>query len=149
MDIILKQDVDGLGQRGDVVSVTNGYARNFILPKGLGYKASKGAEAEAEAMRRASAAKNEANRSEADKIASSLVPQVIAIAALTDDAGTLFGSVNAADIAEAIEAQTGVEIDRRALKLDNPLKTLGQHMVMTQIHRDVQFPVTVEITSAE
>ncbi len=145
MQVILKQDVEGLGVRGDIVTVANGYFRNYLSPKGLGYKATKGAEAEAESMRKASAAKNEANRAEADKVAASLVPQVITIAAKTDDGGTLFGSVSAADISAAVLEQTEHEIDRRAFQLDAPIKTLGQHMVMTNIHSQVQFPVTVEV----
>jgi len=149
MQVILKQDVDGLGTRGDIVTVADGYFRNYLLPRGLGYKATKGAEAEAEAMRKASAAKNEANRAEADKVAAALVPQVITIAARTDEGGTLFGSVSAADISAAIAEQTEHTIDRKALQLDNPLKTLGQHMVMTKIHSQVQFPVTVEIVSED
>jgi len=149
MQVILKQDVDGLGTRGDIVTVADGYFRNYLLPRGLGYKATKGAEAEAEAMRKASAAKNEANRAEADKIAAALVPQVITIAARTDEGGTLFGSVSAADISAAIAEQTEHTIDRKALQLDNPLKALGQHMVMTKIHSQVQFPVTVEIVSED
>jgi len=149
MEVILKQDVDGLGTRGEIVIVADGYFRNFLLPRGLGYKATKGAEAEAQAMRKAHAAKNEANRAEADKIAAALVPQIITIPAKTDDGGTLFGSVTATDIATAIEAQTGQEIDRKALQLDGSLKDLGQHMVMTKIHSQVEFPVTVEIVAEE
>lgn len=149
MDIILKGDVPGLGTRGDVVTVADGYFRNYLLPKGLGYKATKGAEAEAEAMRKSSAAKNEASRAEADKIAAELVPQVVTIAAKTADGGTLFGSVGAADIAAAVEEQTGHVIDRKAFKLDSALKELGSHMVMTNIHSQVQFPVTVEIVADE
>ncbi|MFT7475677.1 MAG: large subunit ribosomal protein L9 [Verrucomicrobiales bacterium] len=149
MQVILKSDVSGLGVRGDVVNVADGYFRNYLLPKNLGYKATKGAEAEAQAMRKSSAAKNEASRAEADKIAASLVPQIIAISAKTDDAGTLFGSVGATDIAAAVEEQTGHVIDRKAFQLESALKTLGQHMVMTSIHTQVQFPVTVEITSDE
>lgn len=149
MQVILKADVSGLGSRGDVVNVADGYFRNYLLPKNLGYKATKGAEAEAEAMRKASAAKNEASRAEADKVAASLVPQVINISAKTDDGGTLFGSVSAADLSAAVEEQTGHVIDRKAFQMDAAIKTLGQHMVMTSIHSQVQFPVTVEITADE
>lgn len=149
MQVILKADVEGLGTRGDVVNVADGYFRNYLLPKGLGYKASKGARAEAEAMQKSSAAKNEANRAEADKVAASLVPQVIALTAKVDDGGTLFGSISAADIVAAVEEQTGHIIDRRAFQLDSPIKTLGQHMVMTNIHSQVQFPVTLEVSAEE
>ena len=149
MDVILKQDVDGLGTRGDIVSVADGYFRNYLLPRGLGYKATKGAEAEAEAMRRSAAAKNEANRAEADQVAAALVPQVFTIAAKTDDSGTLFGSVSSADIAQVVEEQSGHTVERKAFQLDGSLKTLGQHMVMTKIHSQVEFPVTVEIVAEE
>ena len=149
MDVILKQDVDGLGTRGDIVSVADGYFRNYLLPRGLGYKATKGAEVEAQAMRRAAAAKNEANRAEADQIAASLVPQVFTISAKTDEGGTLFGSVTAADIATAVEEQSGHSVERKAFQLDGSLKTLGSHMVMTKIHSQVEFPVTVEIVADE
>ena len=149
MDVILKQDVDGLGTRGDIVSVADGYFRNYLLPRGLGYKATKGAEAEAESMRKAHAAKHEANRAEADKVAAALVPQVFTISAKTDESGTLFGSVTTADIAAAIQEQADHEIDRKAFQLDSPLKTLGQHMVMTKIHSQVEFPVTVQVVADE
>ncbi len=149
MDVILKSDVSGLGSRGDVVTVADGYFRNYLLPKGLGYKATRGAELEAEAMRKSSAAKNEASRAEADKVAASLVPQIVTIAAKTAEGGTLFGSVTASDISAAVEEQTGHVIDRKAFKLETSLKELGQHMVMTSIHSQVQFPVTVEIVADE
>ncbi len=149
MDVILRADVAGLGQRGEIVSVAPGYFRNYLSPKGLGYKATKGAEAEAQAMRRASELKDEESRAGAEEIATRLVPQVITISAKTADGGTLFGSVAAADIAAAVEAQADIEIDRKAFRLDAPLKTLGQHMVMTRLHSDVQFPVTVEIVAED
>lgn len=149
MDVILKSNVDGLGQRGDVVSVSNGYYRNYLLPQGLGYKATKGAQAEAEAMRKASAARNAESRADADLIATQLVPQVIAMSAKSGDGATLFGSVSAADISAAIEEQTGIVIDRKALMLDAPIKTIGSHMVMTKIHPDVQFPVSIEVTAED
>lgn len=149
MDVILKQDVEGLGRRGEIVSIANGYYRNYILPKGLGFKATKGAEIEAEAMRKAGAVKNEESRADAEEIATKLVPHVIQISARTDEAGTLFGSVGAVDIAAAIEEQVGLVIDRRALKVEAPFKTVGSYMVTAQIHSQVQFPVSIEITSAE
>ena len=149
MQVILKSDVSGLGRRGDIVTVAPGYFRNFLLPKGLGYKATPGAEAEAEAMRRVSALRDAESRADAEEIATTLVPKVITIAARTDDGGHLYGSVGATDITAAIDEQAGVTLDRKALQLDAPLKTLGTHMVTAQIHADVQFPVTVEIVSLD
>lgn len=145
MDVILKRDVDGLGHRGDVVSVANGYYRNYLLPKGLGYKATKGAEVEAEAMRKANAVRHAEDRGAAEELATTLVPQVFTIPARVAAGGTLFGSVGVTDIIAAVEAQAGIKLDKKSIKLDSPLKEVGSHMVTTQIHADVQFPVTVEV----
>lgn len=149
MDVILKHDIEGLGRRGDIVTVANGYFRNYIQPNGLGYRATKGAEAEAEAMRRATASKHAETRADAEELATRLVPTTITVSARTDDAGTLFGSVGVVDIVAAIEEQTGIVLDRKMLDLEHPLKTLGSHMVTAQVHPDVQFPVTVEITPVD
>ena len=149
MQVILKSDIDGLGRRGDIVTVAPGYFRNYLLPKGLGYRATAGAEAEAEAMRRVSALRDAESRADAEEIAKTLVPKVISIAARTDDGGHLYGSVGAADIVSAIDEQLSVTIDRKALQLDHPLKNLGVHTVPARIHEEVEFPVTVEIVSAE
>ena len=149
MQVILKSDVAGLGHRGDIVEVASGYYRNYLLPKGLGYKASAGALAEAEAMRRARAAKHAETRVQAEELATQLVSKVISVEARVDDGGTLFGSVGTSDIVAAIEDQTGVTLDRKVLDLDAPLKQLGSHMITAKVHPEVQFPVTVEITAAE
>ena len=149
MQVILKDDISGLGRRGDVVSVAPGYFRNYLLPKGLGYKATSGAEAEAEAMRRTSALRDAESRSDAEEIATTLVPTVIRISARTDEGGHLYGSVGVSDIVTAIDEQAGVTLDRKALRLDSPLKTLGTHLITAQVHSEVQFPVTVEVVAAE
>lgn len=149
MRVILREDVTGLGRKGDICDVSAGHFRNLLAPKGLAMKATKGAEAQAEAMRRASAMKNAASRAEAEEVATSLVPQVITIAAKAGEGGRLFGSVTAAEISDAVEAQTGAVVDRRALQLDHPLKELGQTMVMCKLHPEVEFPITVEVVAAE
>lgn len=145
MKVILRQDVDGLGRKGDICDVADGHFRNLLSPRGLAMKATKGAEAQAEAMRRAASMKNAASRADAEEIATKLVPSVITIAAKAGDGGRLFGSVGAAEIVEAVEAQTGVVVDRRALNLDSPLKDLGQTMVMCKLHPEVEFPITVDV----
>lgn len=145
MKVILRQDVDGLGRKGDICDVADGHFRNLLSPRGLAMKATKGAEAQAEAMRRAASMKNAASRADAEEIATKLVPSVITIAAKAGDGGRLFGSVGAAEIVEAVEAQTGVVVDRRALNLDSPLKDLGQSMVMCKLHPEVEFPITVDV----
>ncbi|MEM7139416.1 MAG: 50S ribosomal protein L9 [Actinomycetota bacterium] len=145
MKVILREDVDGLGRKGDICDVADGHFRNLLAPKGLAMKATKGAEAQAEAMRRAASLKNAASRADAEEVATKLVPSVITIAAKAGDGGRLFGSVGAPEIVEAVEAQTGVVVDRRALNLDTPLKELGQAMVMCKLHPEVEFPITVDI----
>lgn len=145
MKVILRQDVDGLGRKGDICEVADGHFRNLLHPKGLAMKATKGAEAQAEAMRRAASMRNAASRAEAEEVATKLVPTVITISAKAGEGGRLFGSVGAAEIVEAVEAQTGTVLERRSLNLEHPLKDLGQSMVMCKLHPEVEFPVTVEI----
>jgi len=143
--VILRDDVDGLGRKGDVCDVNAGFFRNFLGPNGKAFKATNANLGQAEAMRRAGALRNAADRADAEEIATTLVPVVISIAARADD-GHLYGSVSAADIAVAIEEQTGAVIDRRALDLEHPIKEVGQTLVMCKLHPEVVFPVTVEVT---
>ena len=148
MKVSLRQGVDGLGRKGEVCEVADGHFRNLLGPKGLAMRATKGAEAQGEAMRRAATVRNAASRAEAEEVATTLVPAVITISAKAGGGGRLFGSVGAAEIVEAVEAQTGVVVERRALKLEHPLKDLGQSMVMCKLHPEVEFPITVEIVEA-
>lgn len=145
MKVILRADVDGLGRKGDICEVADGHFRNLLSPRGLAMKATKGAEAQAEAMRRSASLKDAASRADAEEVATTLVPAVITIAAKAGEGGRLFGSVGAAEIVEAVEAQTGVVVDRRKLNLEHPLKDLGQSIVMCKLHPEVEFPITVEV----
>lgn len=148
MKVILRDDVGNLGKRGDVVDVADGFARNYLMPRGLAMNASRGAVAQAAAMRRARDVKDAAARAAAEDVARRLVPAVINIGARAGKEGKLFGSVTAADIAEAVVEQTGVEIDRRKMHLEQPIRQLGTHLVPMKLHADVEFPITVEVTSA-
>ena len=145
MKVILREDVDGLGRKGDICDVADGHFRNLLNPRGLAMKATKGAEAQAEAMRRAATMRNAESRAEAEEVATKLVPAIITIAAKAGEGGRLFGSVGEAEIVAAVEAQTGAVVDRRALKLEHHLKDLGQATVMCKLHPEVEFPITVEI----
>jgi large subunit ribosomal protein L9 len=148
MQVILRTDVDGLGKRGDIVEVSAGHYRNYLAPKGHALKASQGAIEQAEKMRRSRDQRDQADREAATTIASTLVPQVITVEAKAGAEGKLFGSVTAADIVEAIRAQTNIDIDRRDLEVD-AIKTLGEHTVPASLHSDVSFPVRVEVVAAE
>ena len=145
MRVILRTDVKGVGNKGDVIDVSNGYGRNYLLPRGLAFVASAGAEAQAEAMRRSRNIKDAAERSAAEEVAKTLVSSPVTIAARVGADEKLFGSVTSADIAEAVAAQTGVDIDRKQLHLDEPIRTVGTHLVPLKLHANVEFPVTVEV----
>jgi large subunit ribosomal protein L9 len=148
MKIVLRDDVENLGQKGDVVDVADGYARNYLVPRGLAMKATKGVVAQAEAMRRNRAAKEERDVEAARTAAASLHGARIEIPARAGEGGKLFGSVTSSDIAEAIQAQRGIEIDRRRVALDEPVKELSEVEVEVKLHTDVAAIVTVAVVAA-
>jgi large subunit ribosomal protein L9 len=147
MRVILRADLANVGKRGDICEVADGFARNYLFPKGLAITASEGAVSQAAAMRRARDLRDAQDRSAAEEVARALVAKVIQIRARAGSEGRLFGSVTAADVVDAVAAQTGVELDRRKLHLDDPIKTLGTHSVAVRLHTDVQFPVTVDVVA--
>lgn len=148
MKVLLRTDVEGVGKRGDLVEVADGHARNFLVPKGFAIKATSGIESQAAAMRRSRDLKDAADRGAAEEIARVLVPTVITVKARSAPEGRLFGSVTASDVVGAVAAQTGIEIDRRAINLDEAIKSVGTHTVQTKLHADVEFAITVEVSPA-
>lgn len=148
MRIVLHQSIEGLGNRGDIVDVADGHARNFLIPKGLAQQASSGVEAQAESMRRSWQQKNSKDREAAEEIAKLMVSKPIVIEARAGAEGKLFGSVTSADIVAAANVQTGIELDRKMLDLVEGIKSLGTHTVTAQPHAEVQFPITVEVVAS-
>ena len=148
MQVVLRTDVDNLGKKGDILDVADGYARNFLIPHGKAIKASKGVATQAASMRRSRDLKDSKDREAAELVARTLVPKVITITAKAGSEGRLFGSVTTTDVVDAVLAQTGVELDRRRVSLDEPIKSLGTHEVPVRLHNDVQFRVTVEVVTA-
>ena len=144
MQVILRNDVAGLGKRGDIVDVADGHARNFLFPKGHAMKATSGAVDQAAKMRRSRDLKDASDRDAATTIASTLVPKVITISAKAHD-DKLFGSVHDAEIVAAVEEQTGIVLDRKVITIDEAIRTVGQHTVTAALHADVSFPITVEV----
>lgn len=144
MKVILRSDLSGVGKRGDIVEVSNGHARNYLLPKGLALVATDGAVSQATSMRRARDLRDAADRESAQTIASVLVAKTIVITSKAGAEGKLYGSVTTGDIAQAIHEQANISIDRRKLHVD-PIKTLGTYSVSVKLHSDVQFPVTLEV----
>lgn len=148
MRVVLRTDVDGVGKKGDILDVADGFARNFLIPKGRAIKATDGVVSQAAAMRRSRDLKDARDRESAETVARTLVPMVIKIQARAGTEGRLFGSVTAQDVVDAVAAQSGVALDRRKLHLDEPIKTIGTHQVPVRLHADVQFPVTVEVVAS-
>ena len=147
MKLILRNDLDGLGKRGDIVEVADGYGRNYLMPRGLAFLATEGAVEQAGKMRRARDQRDASDREAAQGIATRLVPKIITITAKSGSEGRLFGSVTVAEVVDAVREQTGVELERRQLTAD-PIRTLGQHTLTAKLHSSVSFPITVEIVSA-
>ncbi len=147
MKVILRNDMVGVGKRGDIVEVSDGHARNFLLPKGHALVATDGAVSQAKAMRRARDLRDAADRESAQTIASALVARTITITAKAGSEGRLFGSVTTGDIAQAIHAQANISIDRRKLHVEQ-IKTLGAYSVSVKLHSDVEFPVNIDVVKA-
>lgn len=147
MRVVLRDDLEKVGKRGDIVEVADGYARNYLLPKGHAIVATKGVTAQASAMRRSRDLKDAKNREAAEVVARRLVPMIIRIPARAGpgDQGRLFGSVTSQDVADAVAQQTGVTLDRRRLHLDEPIKSLGTFSVPVKLHPEVQFTVSVDV----
>jgi large subunit ribosomal protein L9 len=146
--VILRSDIVDVGKRGDICDVSAGFARNYLLPKGLAIVATDGAVSQAAAMRRARDLRDAQDRSAAEEVARTLVSRIITIPAKAGTEGRLFGSVTASDIVEAVAEQTGVELDRRKLVMPEAIKSIGTHSVSVRLHSDVEFPITLEVVAA-
>jgi large subunit ribosomal protein L9 len=146
--VVLRADVEHLGQKGDLVDVADGYARNFLVPRGLALRATSGIEKQADAMRRNREARDRRDREAAQAIADQLNAPTIQIQARAGEGGRLFGSVTSTDIAAAVQAQIGIEVDRRNIALDEPLKELGASDLVVRLHPDVTATLRVEVVAS-
>ena len=147
MKVLLRSDIKGVGRRGDIVNVSSGHARNFLLPNDLAIVANPGTIAQAEVMRKSRELQIAADRESARLVAASLSTTVIKIAAKAGNEGRLFGSVNAAEIAKAVLDQTGVTIDRKSIQVETPLRQLGEHSVTVEIFAEVVATLKLEIVA--
>ena len=149
MKVVLRSDVSGVGKKGDIVNVADGFARNFLVPRGQALVASSGIEAQANSMRRSRDIKDGREREAAEQVARTLVSSVITLKAKTTGSqGRLFGSITTTDVAEAVLAQTGIALDKRNLHLSESIRTLGTHQVQVKLHSDVQFSITLEVAKS-
>jgi large subunit ribosomal protein L9 len=145
--IILAGDIETLGRKGDVVTVADGYARNFLVPKGLAMVATKGTLRQAEDMRRAREERERKRKEEAAAKVAVLASEPVYISARAGEGGRLYGSVTSSDIARAVAEQLEETIDRHDIRLDEPIRRLGTHQVEVHLHEEVNALVTVEVIS--
>jgi large subunit ribosomal protein L9 len=146
IEVILREDVKSLGKAGELVRVRPGYARNFLLPKGLAYEASEGNKKRIAAETRARTTRVEAEKNEAQGFAAKLAAVTVTLTGKAGEEGKLFGSVTAPDIADAL-AKQGLEIDRRRIELEHPIKALGFHSVAVRLHPEVHAEVRVQVVA--
>jgi large subunit ribosomal protein L9 len=144
MDVILREDIEKLGARGQVVNVASGYARNFLLPKRLAVRATESNKKIVEQERQAHLRKEAKLQTEAEDLGQMLAGVSVTIAQKAGENDQLFGSVTAKDIAEALEKQH-FTIDRRKIQLDEPIKQLGEHKLGVRLHRNVTSEITVNV----
>lgn len=144
MEVILREHVDNLGRRGEIVKVAEGYARNFLLPRKLALPVTESNKKQIERERVKAEARDAAERQDAEALAARVSAIEVAIARRVGEHDTLYGSVTAADIAESL-AKQGVEVDRRKVQLAEPLKQLGEFTVPVKVHRDVTAQVKVRV----
>jgi len=134
--IILREHVDNLGSRGQIVNVATGYARNYLLPKGLAYLATPGNIKQLEQQKRVWQARDLKEQQDAEALAARLAALELEVTHKAGESGTLYGSVTATEVASLL-AGAGVEIDRRKLELGDPIKTLGEHEIRVRLHPKV------------
>jgi large subunit ribosomal protein L9 len=149
MKVILQKPVDKLGAPGDIVEVADGYARNYLMPRGLAVKATKGGVRHIDSLQRAHRVRVNQAKAEAEQVASRLIATPIKVQAHAGEEGKLFGSVTASDIAEAIDAQAGVRIDRHDVHLDEPIRSIGAHEVRVHLFAEVDPILTIEVEATE
>lgn len=145
MKLILTQEVAGLGGAGDLVDVADGYGRNYLLPRSLAMRATRGAEKQVTAIRRAREARDIQDLGEARRVAAELAALEVRLPTRAGAGGRLFGSVTAADVAAAVRAAGGPPLDKRRLELAGPIKTAGAHTVSVRLHPEVVASLTVEV----
>lgn len=147
IELILREDVPSLGSAGSLVRVKPGYARNYLLPRGLAYEATEGNKKRIAAEAKARTLRLSTEKSAAEAMAARLAGVVVALTAKAGEGDRLFGSVTSQDLAQAL-ADQGCEVDRRQIELEHPLKTLGEHTVLVRLHPEIHAELKVVVTAA-
>ena len=149
MKLILTQEVTGLGGPGDVVDVAGGYGRNYLVPRGLAMRWTRGGEKQIEAIRRARSVRAIKSQDDAKAAAGTLASMTVRLERRAGTGGRLFGSIAPADIAAAVAASGGPDLDKRLIEIKNPIKTVGSHQVAIRLHPEVRATLNVEVTGAK
>ncbi|TNY37698.1 50S ribosomal protein L9 [Thermomonospora catenispora] len=147
MKLILKQEVSGLGEPGDVVEVKDGYGRNYLVPRGLAIRWTPGAQREVDAIKKARAAREIATLEQAQEIAEQLAGLKVTLRTRAGKGGRLFGSVTAADVAAAVKDAGGPELDKRRIEIRNPIKMVGAHEVTVRLHPEVNATIKLNVAA--
>jgi large subunit ribosomal protein L9 len=146
--IILTQEVTGLGSPGDIVEVKDGYARNYLVPRGDAIRWTRGAEKQVEAIKKARAARALRDADHAGEVKTKLEAAPVALKVRSGNSGRLFGSVTVGDVAEALSAVAGESVDKRTIVIGNPIKSLGAHQVSVKLHDEVSATVALNVIPA-
>ena len=145
MQVLLRRDVKGIGRRGDIVTVSSGHARNYLIPNGLAVEATDGAVEQAATVKKSRAVREAADRESARAIATAFAETPLIITAKAGATGKLFGSVTAADIVEAVERQFHVVVERKHVSIEHPIREVGTHQVSVALFADVRGTLNVEV----
>lgn len=145
MEVLFVQDVPGIGKAGQTKKVSDGYARNYLLPRHLAVIATQGAVKQADALRQASIKKEAETKDEATALATHLANAHLIFRMKAGESGRLFGAITAADIAEALQRDHKISVDKRRIGLEHPIKDLGEHQVPIKVHPEVNASVTVVV----
>ena len=148
MKLILTQEVTGLGAPGDVVEVKDGYGRNYLVPRGLGIRWTRGAEKTVESIKAARSARAVRDHDHAEQIKAKLQAQTVNVQVRAGAGGRLFGAVTVAEIAAALTEATGEQVDKRTIVVTNPIKSLGAHQVTVKVHDDLEATVQLNVVPA-
>jgi large subunit ribosomal protein L9 len=148
MKIVLTQEVRGLGAPGEVVEVADGYARNYLIPRGAAMQATKGTLKQVDKIRRTREVREVRNLEHAQQLAAQLKALTVRVKAKAGEGGRLFGQVTPAQIADAVSKAGGPKIDRKRLQIDAPIKSLGGHVVHLRLHPEVEAEIPIEVQKA-
>jgi large subunit ribosomal protein L9 len=148
MKLILTQEVDGLGAPGDVVEVKDGYGRNYLVPRGLGIRWTRGGEKTIESIKAARTARAVRDEDHAKDVKAKLEANAVNVKVRSGEGGRLFGAVTTSEIADAITEVSGEKVDRRTIVVVNPIKSLGAHEVSVKLHDEVSATVALNVVPA-